>query len=417
MSRIYLLLFSFLIPEQVQFSVGPISLNIPRLLMIIFFPYICYEIFLHRRKFRWHSFDFLALAVCCWPIIAYTINSNFFIAIESGGVIFLELFVPFFLTRIVVRRVDQLYEFSKVFLLVVLGVVLLGIPEAMTGKNYLHSMASSVTGNMVDLNSEKRLGVWRTAGPFSHQIFFGAFCVVGLVVAVSLAMRRSKYWLFVVASAVGTFIAASSGPILAALSQVMLLVWSRLWTGHRYKWLFLLVVVVLAYIAIDILSDRDPLRVMFTYMLLNSHNGYVRFNMWVYSIELANANAFSMLFGYGNSTDMFEGVSSLFFRGLMSESVDSYWLVQLLRYGWPMLLLQAGFVSTLLFATWKSVDRCRKRSYRRLIEAWFITAISLTLIAFTVHYWGHMASFYMMILALTQATRMKSTQSSLSRRH
>jgi len=139
---------------------------------------------------------------------------------------------------------------------------------------------------------------------------------------------------------------------------------------------------------------------MFTYLLFSEHNGYVRYYMWVYSFFLSTQSYLTALFGYGFSKEMFSLIDNTFFASLMSRSVDSYWLVNLLRFGWPMVIFLSLLVVFAMRRNRKNTLR-RKilKQHRHLLEAWLVVLVSFTLISFTVHFWSSTVSVYMIILA------------------
>ena len=129
------------------------------------------------------------------------------------------------------------------------------------------------------------------------------------------------------------------------------------------------------------------------------HNGYVRYFMWKYSLQIASQSIDSFLFGYGFSTDMFETIDNFFWQSLLTRSVDTYWMVNLLRFGWVMLFFHVFFIILIFVRNIKYGQKSSSSRHRRLNEAWLISAIGFTLIACTVHFWTSTVSFYMVILA------------------
>jgi len=161
-------------------------------------------------------------------------------------------------------------------------------------------------------------------------------------------------------------------------------------------------VIVFFYVVVDVASNRDPFRVAFSYLLFSEHNGYVRYYVWVNSFFVVHQSLFSALFGYGFAIEQFELVNNIFFSSLMKRSIDSYWLVNLVRYGWPMFLLLLFLVISVISKNLRETSRLKGEVRKRkpLLEAWLIVVFSYTLISFTVHFWTSMSSFYMVLLAL-----------------
>ncbi len=398
MFKLQFLLFTFLVPSEFYFVFGSLELPIYRIVMVILFPIVVRDL-IKKKAFRWFTCDYAALCVCTWPSIAYIANTGILTAIESGGVLFLELFVPYFLTRTTIDSYSKLKKLSKTLFLITALLCIVGIPEAITGTYYVHYYASLVTGTPYLLSPDSRLGIYRAIGPTDHAIIFGTICASTLAIAINMSKRQVKYYGAIILSLIGVLISASSGPLLSCLSQTALLIWSRLLKGNSQKWAILCICILFLYILVDMLSNRGPFQVMFSYLLFNTHNGYMRYYMWQNSIDLANHSVVSALFGYGNSNEMFALIEVEHIKRLMESTVDSYWLINLIRYGWTMLIIHAIFVGLALKRGYRQIYKNGPYKEKKLIEAWFISLIAVSLIAFTVHFWGHVASLYMIIIA------------------
>jgi hypothetical protein len=334
-------------------------------------------------------------------------NTDFSRALESGGILFLETFVPFFMARLMVYKYEHLVMISKTLLIVASVMAIAALPEAITGKPFIHNIASAITGNPFSYTPENRLGIWRSYGPTDHPIILGSICAAALPLGFALFRHARIFVAMTGISFFGVIASASSGPILSIVAQFLLYIWSKLTRGNRNKWWLLIILIGLLYILIDLSSNRDPFRVMFSYLLFNEHNGYVRYNMWVNSFFLVGQSIQSILVGYGFSTEMMSLLDNLFWTRLMSSSVDSYWMVILLRYGVPMLVFSVLMVIMVLRVNVHTYRRHKPLKERALIQAWLITAISLSLVACTVHFWGSMASLFFVVLGATAMGEVK----------
>ncbi len=407
MWKLQALLYSFLIPKEFTLVLGTLNLSTYRVLLLMLAPWVFWQLIVHR-KFNWQSLDSLALLVCIWPFIALNFNTDVVTAVESGGVLFLETFVPFFAARLLIYKYEHLVSLSKTLLLVASLMALFALPEAITGTPYIHELASLVSGNSFTHSPESRLGIWRSYGPTDHPIILGSICASAIPIGFAISRRRNLYKSMTALSVSGVIASASSGPLLSVVAQISLYTWSRLTRGKHYKWWLLVFLILATYATIDVLSNRDPLRVMFSYLLFNEHNGYVRYNMWLNSFYLAGQSAHSFFVGYGFSTEMMSLLDNMFWSQLMSASVDSYWMVLLLRYGAPMLALSALWIILIFRANIRNYRRHRLNRERALIQAWLITAISLSLVACTVHFWGSTASLFFIVMGATAMGKRRS---------
>lgn len=400
MTAIRLLIIAFLIPNEFNFALGSFVLSPYRIALIFLTPYIIWSFYNNTRTIDWNLCDIFALLIGIWPIIAFGLNTGGGAAFESGGIQALELIAPYFLIRLNVRTHRHRVEFSKILFLAVTILVALGLPESITGRHFTHEFASALTGISYSGSAEQRFGVWRAMGPTDHAIIFGTLCAIALPSASVLARYQPKFWLIVMLSIAGAIMSASSAPILAVMVQLGMLVWASVMKSFRSRWWLLLGLFLFFYIVVDVLSNRDPIRVMFTYLLLNPETGYARYYMWINSFEVSAQSAWGLFFGYGYSTEIFDVIDSFYWRNLMKNTVDSFWLVLMLRFGIVTLILFSMF-SILAFAkSLRHIFGSNKRHERRFMQAWFITAFAMTLIATTVHFWGYMACVYMMVLAV-----------------
>lgn len=414
MWKLQTLLYSFLIPKEFSILIGSLSISPYRLLLILFAPWVIKQL-IFKRRFDWQLLDTIALLVCIWPTIALFFNTGYLTAIESGGIIFLETFIPFFIARLTVHNYERMVSVSKTLLIVASLMAVIAIPEAITGQPFAHNISSLITGTPFNYSPESRLGIWRSYGPTDHPIILGSICAAALPLGIALRRRRRLYLNMTGLSFIGVIASASSGPILALVVQFSLYLWSILNRGRKNKWWKLLLLITVFYILIDIISNRDPLRVMFSYLLFNEHNGYVRYNMWSNSLFLAGQTAKSFFVGYGFSTDMMSLLDNMFWTQLMSATIDSYWMVILLRYGAPILFLNSLLVALVLRANLKNHQPNKSQRERSLIQAWFFTAICLSLVACTVHFWGSTISLFFIVLGVASMTNKQRSLSKTKR--
>lgn len=393
------LLFCFIVPREFAFFIGELQLTPYRLVLIIVsFPLLW--LYLTNSTKRLFFFDACALATFIWPLFAYSVTSGLETSLESGGVLFLETAVPYFLCRYAISNYRQLKSLA-VTLFISIGILALVSPvEMLTGHYFIHDLSASITGNVFDLDASQRLGLWRAMGPMSHPIVLGFFCASGIALSFTMAQRERRFYIAFVLCLVGTLVSLSSAPILAAVAQFGLIAWSRFFTGHQHKWLLLALLAILLYVLIDIYSNRDPFRVMFSYLLFNSGTGYARYYMWIYATEVANHDWLSMLVGYGNSDIWASYIENSYWSWALQHSLDSYWLVQLIHFGWPYLILHMLFLISLFRQYWQSQQSTKRTKNRRILEAWMFSAAAMTLVACTVDFWGQSASLYYIILAV-----------------
>ena len=154
-----------------------------------------------------------------------------------------------------------------------------------------------------------------------------------------------------------------------------LVIWFSVSRGLRNRTLYFAVGCVAAYIFIDVFSNRTPVQVIFDYAALNPWTGYYRTLIW----QFGWADFLSSpIVGIGYN-DWARPI-------WMSASVDTFWLILLLRYG---LLAVAPLVLGIGMSLHQSLMRYFPKTEVELDLAyfWLASLISLLIAGFTVHFW------------------------------
>lgn len=399
MLALRILILSFLIPDEIGVQVGDLALSVYRIVLIALTPYILKQMISKAHRVNWNSCDLLAVLLIIWPFISFGMNTGFAASIESGGIFALEMAVPYFLVRLLVNSRSRRVELAKYVFQMTAVLFFLGLPEALLGQHFTHQLAHALVGESYTGMAEQRFGIWRALGPLDHAILFGTLCTTSVALSLNMMSLKRRYLWILAFSIGGAILSASSAPILSAMVQLSLYAWATTMQRYRNKWLILVAILAVAYLFIDVLSNRDPIRVMFSYLLLNPTTGYARYYMWILSFDVVAQSTWGMVFGYGYDIEIFNVLENDYWRILMQNTVDSFWLVVMLRHGITMLILFAVFVILVLRKGVRSSRISESRRDRRLIQAWFICALGMTLVASTVHFWGQMVCVYFIVLA------------------
>ena len=313
----------------------------------------------------------------------------------------MEMSIPYFLIRLHINSYQRRKEFTHLIFILVGILFIVGLPESITGRQYIREIAANIMGDTRSyFTSDQRLGIWRAAGPMDHPILFGSVCASITAVAISMALRKARYWVVLFFSIGGTILSASSGPLLSLIVQLGLIFWGTIFKGLKNRWWLFSILVVVGYITIDLISNRNPIQVMFTYLLINPSTGYARYHMWINSFQVVTQSELGMLFGYGYDKSIFNVIESNYYRILMQNTIDSFWLVQMVRYGMIMVVLFVLFLLLTFIRTAKTIKNTSERKDKKLLQAWLFSAVAMTLVASTVHFWEQILCIYMMVLAI-----------------
>lgn len=374
MAKVFL--FSCFIP--LLFTVGGIALTPARAVMLIlFFPVLI--MFFSGRAGRLFLADWLILAFSGWLSLAI-LALHGFAQIQFIGITVIETLVPYMVARCAIRNQTQYTLFLKFIFLISIVIVIAAAVESLTGFQAINRLLDPLGQTFQPLPDkyERRLGMVRALAVFPHPILFGI--VMSLFFAPWYYMLRQngktggmKYGLL---SVIGTFFSLSVGAWLSVATQVGLMIWNHVLRKKIWRWKLLITLLVIGYIAIDLVSNRTPFEVVISRLTLNSGTSYFRTLIFEYGIQNVWAKP---LFGVGlNEWERPAWMGTL--------TVDNFWLVLALRYGVPGVLLFFGFY----FAIGMRVGRAKisdpQLAFQRNAFVYVLVGIFLSLC--TVHIWG-----------------------------
>ena len=238
-----------------------------------------------------------------------------------------------------------------------------------------------------------RMGLYRVQASFAHPIHYGLFCSV--IFSLSLValkgvvgdFRRFVFSFLIVATG---FLSLSSGALTAFAMQFAFIAWAAMFKGFKQRWWLLVGLFVLAYVTVDLLSNRSPLKVFMSYATFSAHNAYMRAMMfdWGMSNVLGSVERGiigSPIVGIG----MNNWIRPQF---MISTSVDNFWLLTVMRFGIPgFLLLGLGYVIAIAKIMRRNCEGDERLTLIR--RAWVFTFLGLTFTLSTVHVWTNLYSF------------------------
>jgi O-antigen ligase len=226
------------------------------------------------------------------------------------------------------------------------------------------------------VGSEARFGLRRAQVTFEHFILFGFVCSSAFALSfyVNGAVARLGGRLSSGLVAMAVFSSLSSGAILSVAVQAILIVWDKVTARVARRWGILIALAIAAYLVVNFSSNRNPVDVFISYLTFNADTSYMRVLIWHYGTQSVMQHP---IFGIG--------LNEWQHPSWMGSSMDNFWLVTAVRYGFPGFLLLAGsFVSACiglgrLRNLPPQVAQCRKG---------LITALcGLAFAACTVHLW------------------------------
>lgn len=383
---VYMFILSTLLPFH--FSVGPLVIHSYRIaLLIAFFP--CFFLWLQGRAGKIRLPDVLLMGFAVWGSLALINAHGLEAAIQPSGVLLVETVGAYLLARVYVRTAADFARVVQLLLWVVIILFPFALIESLTSQklilDFLRPFANVHAGNY----GEARWGLTRAQVVFQHPIHFGVFCasLFGLVYYLDIArgralLRRAFHLAAVVG---GTFLSLSSGPLTALIAQAALMGWDFGTRRLPRRWSILGWLAVAAYVTVDLISNRDPVRVFITYAALSAHSAYARIHIWTWGSAEVLRNPFFGI-GYGDWER----------AAWMSASVDMFWLATAMTFGLPAFLLLAGATLSIMrqLGRLKLVDEEARACRTGLL----ITLGGLIIAGTGVHYWNIIYPFFMFLL-------------------
>jgi hypothetical protein len=376
-SAAILVAFCISIFVPLNFDLGPLRLSTYRIVLLLsFLPSVAA---LFRREVKKGRYvDLQVILFCAWVSISYTTLHGFEETWETLGILILEVVGSYGVGRAFVTNAARFKLVTRVFFILIIAHLPFAIYETLTGDNLVMELWQNAGTTYPDVLKEKRLGLDRVQGPFEHPIHFGV--VVGLFIGVTYGtvlhgLGRLAKFLGTSAIAITSLLAMSSGPVGGTLVQVGLISWAILFRSSRTSWNVLVIMIVFSYIIIDLLSNRTPIEVIFSYLAFDPETAYARIDIWHYGWQNILANP-ALGLGFRDWVRAY----------YMTPSVDMYWIFYALTNGLPAGALQ---LSCFLTTTWIVAKRKQcsliTRSYK---YGWLITMAGVFVDGWMVHFWN-----------------------------
>ena len=387
------LLFLLCVILPVRFYAGPLLLTNLRILLLLLIVPLGINL-LRGRYGPVRVTDWAIGAHLLWQVVALAVTTPESVVAQTGST-GAEFVGGYLVGRAFIRTSAQFYGFARLLAWTLLLVFPLTLFELNTGHSLILDFLSALPGVGTENHNhmEGRLGFERVQMTFPHPIHFGLFsCSVLSIVFVGLKGDVKTWLRWAAAGVIGvsTFASLSSGALLPMLLQVGLIAWAWGLRRVRRRWLVLFGLFVLAYVTIDLLSNRTPIRVMMSYATFDAHTAYWRgiiFDWGIRNVLGSSEHGIpsARLFGIGFA----DWVRPHFMN---SASVDNYWLLMSMRFG------ILGFLTIAFAWLWTLWHLGRKdfagdAALERTRLAWMFTFTALALTLCTVHIWSATYSY------------------------
>lgn len=392
-----LLFYASLLPPEIRISVAGQTLYPPRLVGFGLLPWLLWQ--LVRRPMRFNLLDYMIFFSCFWMVFAFIVYYGFGTGLLRGGALAFDVLIPFLVCRMCFHDSRQ---FRRFLVLTIPGLLFAGLSmmaEALLTQPLVRPAAAAIFGALPayengvavgegQLFIDKRLGILRAMGPFSHPIHAGLFMASFLPLFGLSGLIKWPRGTGTGASLLAIF-SASSAAFLAILIALFLLGLERLQRLVSFLTWQLNVILISAMLLVAHLVSENGIVNVFIRYALNPTTARFRRLIWRYGTASVEKHPW---FGIG-FTD-YERLP------WMVPSVDNYWLLLAIRFG----LLPAVMIFIVCIAAiWLLALRAPKMPEveRRLRVGIAISLFGLSLLAFTVSIYGGIQTWFYMLLGVT----------------
>lgn len=375
----------------ISFNAGPLAMTNLRLLLLVMTVPLMVQIFTGKYG-KVYLTDYVYVLFIGWSTVSLAVN-NPMMVVQNAGSTAIEFLGGYAVGRAYIRTPGQFLSLCKWLIVLVLITTPFSIMEALNGRPMIVEAIRSIPGvsSVAPVYIEGRMGLERVQSVFAHPIHYGLFCSVAFSMTfVALEDRISLVPRTILSAAImfTGFLALSSGALLAMILQLGLISWFFMFRNTPSRWWILVGLFAFAYVVIDLLSNRTPIRVFMSYATFSAHNAYWRGIIFEWGMKNIWANP---IFGLG----LRDWVRPSF---MYSGSMDNFWLVMGVRYGIPgFVLLAIGYIYGIYRVMRRNFDSDRQLLLIR--RAWVFTFMGLTFTLCTVHVWTNIYSFVFFMFA------------------
>lgn len=387
-----LFLVSLIIPWIIE--LGSLRLSVSRLILIAaIIP--CLVMWMNGKAGRIRAPDILVILFCLWCSLSLAAVHDLATSVQSGGMMAIETMGAYFLARVCVRNERQFYGMVKAIFLLILLLLPFSIYESVTGSNIALNSFRAVLPTQIDYAMAPRWGLRRVQSVFDHPILYGVFCTIVFALVhkvlgrnLSLIRRWGRSALVFVA----TLLSMSSGPLSALVIQALLMSWGWILRDFRYRWHVLAGGFAALYLGISLLSNQSFFEFYVHYFAFSQDTGWDRIRIWHYGwLSIFNHPIFGIGFHEYQRPEW------------MEPSIDMFWLINFVRFGYPGgILMFLAFAWVFFTTALKEGLTAQQNDYR---TAYLISMIGIFTVGWTVHFWN--APYLLIMFYLGSASWMQ----------
>ncbi len=368
------ILFTLFLPEGMSFFIADLRLTFTRAIFLVITPLVFMEFKkkVSTGQYRFVLSDLFVVLTSLWMFVGPAVTYNLSDSLVHSGPVVMEYLIAYMATRVLLTQHGQAQAFVSLLCIFISFVVLDALLDTATGQYFTRDLVDQLTGYQKVWNAadEYRFGLLRAAGPIEHPILFGIISTIGLIFAISVKIRWRTFC--IVMCVVGVVICFSAAPEQGALMGLGLLLYGRLASSLRSKWLWLSVTPVIVMIFLFI-STPSPFGHIFDLITINPQTAYYRLYIWN---TVGPAILDHPYFAVRPTEYDYTG------------SIDSLWLVLSLQYGMVCSIMTALSMAGCCSLPTNRPGACLSLADSMLGRALGIIIFLIMFLGFTVHFWG-----------------------------
>ncbi len=372
---ILLVAYSCLLPPELTFTVQDAALFPYRLALIVSLPFAIAR--LAQSPVRPSIIDVFAAFSSIWFVLSLTITTSFEAGLVSGGSYAIDYGFAYLLGRASMRSAEDFRLFFRYLLPGILVTVAILAAESLSHRMLLRPYLAQLLGQPEpDIYFRFRFGLLRAMGPFPHPILSGVYLAGTLPLAWYLG-HNPRYRLLGCAAAMGAIFTVSSTAVIGMATGFILIAMDMAQRLSRMPVFPLAgIAIVLMLTVISVVSETGLISFAIRNFTFDVSSGFYRMWIWEYGGAEALANPW---FGIG----LRDWVRP---EGMISESVDAYWLLVTMMHGFPVLVSLAMVMLGTLFAIMMT-QRFRHPADQDVGKAIMVFIVIAIISGFTVHFW------------------------------
>jgi hypothetical protein len=381
----WVLLVGILLPP-IQIIIADVKFTPGRIVVFLFvLPAIG---MLFQKSRRAVPADWFVVATAAWMILASIFNGGFrlYVVAEAGEFLFAYLIGrAYFLGR------PALECFLGIFKIVACCVVFFALLDTLSGQQFTLKLFGAPTAAVETVLYRYRFGLVRAGSTFEGGELFGTFCVAAAAIFI-FSVRNLPHRIFYAGVCLfGCFLSLSSGPLLGAVLLLGTVTYDFVLRSYKSRWKALVAGIALA-LALCFLISNHPIQTIIRHLTFDPQTGYFRITQWELSFEkIAGSPIVGYSFGHMPIRSWQEWV-------YIGHSIDAVYLVEMLRYGIPLVVFLVLSIYASFFST---VSNSSTDDHMARIRLGFSCAIVIvSIIGLTVHFWNSIWIFFSLCIGI-----------------